>query len=630
MIIVPTRISRYNCNVMHIMTASEILLIVIVLIPLSLVVTNRLRMDIAALIIAICLGTVQFLGGQMLGPAGSPKDAAKAISGFGQPVVITLISLFILTRAMEKSGVARWIARKLVQAGGSSESRLIFLFAATTAFLSLFMNNLAAGALVLPSAIEASRRTGIKPSKLLIPVAFGSLLGGVATYFTTANIIVSDLLRIAQPPQEALRIFDFTPTGGLIAIAGLLFLAFFGKRLLPDRSPAAEQMMTRLTGSELEDIYGIGERLWEGHVLPDSEMVGKTLAQCEIGKKLGVEVIAIWRGRQAIYPLTPDQGIQSNDILLLVGREDMVSQLGEKGLVIGREARNGHISPRGVRMFEIILSPRSKAVGHSLKELDFRRSTGLTAVALRRPDRSYRTNVGDFKLALGDSLLVIGLRERIQELQNNTDFIVLQPSLSDQPLDRRQALVTAGVTLTAIIASILGFPVYLAMLLGAIVIILSGILSMDEATHAVEWQAIFLIAGMYAVSLAMVQTGLAARLGETMVNLASPFGPLGLGAGAYLLSAILTQGMGGQVTALVTGPVAISAAIKLGVSSQAIAVATAIGCSASFFTPFAHPVNIMMIAPANYTFRDFLHIGWRLTIVCFVALLIGLVLFWGL
>ena len=587
-------------------------------------------MDAAALIIAIALGAAQFFGMGMLGPAGTPKEAVNAITGFGEPVVITLISLFIITRGLEKSGVTRWIAHKLMEIGGISESRLIALFTATTAGLSLFMNNLAAGALLLPSAMEVARRTGIKPSKLLIPVAFGSLLGGTATYFTTANIIVSDLLRIAQPPQDPLQIYDFTPTGLLIVAAGVVFLALFGKRLLPDRQPAQEQMMARATGTELEDLYQIGERLWEARIMPESELAGKTLAESKIGQRLGVEVAAIWHGRQAIFPPLPSQVIHRNDILLLIGREERILQLKEQGLKIGREISNGHISPYGVTLLEIMPAPRSKAAGKNLKELDFRRRYGFTAVALRRMERSYRTNVGDMPLLMGDTLLVIGPRSRINELRKDMDFIVLQPSLSDQPLETERAIFTSAVVIGAILASLIGFPVYLAMLLGAIIVILSGIITMEEAYQSVEWQAIFLIGGMYAVSLAMVQTGLAAIFGSAMVDSTAAFGPLGLVAGAYWLTAILTQIMGGQVTALVTGPIAISAAIHIGTNTHAIAVATAIGCSASFFTPIAHPVNILMIAPANYTFGDFIRIGWRLTLVCFVMLMIGMALFWRL
>ncbi len=612
------------------MPVSQVLLIAIVLVPLALVFTNRLRMDLAALIIAVALGTAQLLGLEMLGPAGSPQDAIEAISGFGQPVVITLLSLFILTSGLEQSGATRWLARQMLRFGGRSESRLIALFAGTTAFLSLFMNNLAAGALVLSSAIEVSHRTGIRPSKLLIPVAYGSLLGGSATYFTTANIIVSDLLRISLPFQQPLRIFDFTPLGGLIAIAGISFLAIWGKRLLPDRASEMERWITRPTGSELEDFYELKERLWEGKVLSESEIAGKTLMQTAIGENLGVEVVAIWRGDRAIFPVSPEQLILAEDILLMVGREEKVSQLQQRGVSVERGSRDEYISPLGAAILEILLAPRSKAQGLTLKELDFRRRFGFTAVALRRLNRSYRTDVGTFPLAMGDSILVIGPRSRIVELQRSPDYIVLKPSLSDQPLDIRPAIITAGIVLVAILAAILGFPIYLATLLGAVLIVLMGILKMEEAYHAIEWQAIFLVAGMYAVSLAMVQTGLAARLGESMVALAAPFGSLGLGAGAYLITALLTQLMGGQVTALVTGPIAISAAIQMGANPQAVAIATAIGCSASFFTPIAHPVNILMIGPGNYTFGDFFRIGWRLTLVCFVCLLLGLVIFWGL
>jgi di/tricarboxylate transporter len=155
-------------------------------------------------------------------------------------------------------------------------------------------------------------------------------------------------------------------------------------------------------------------------------------------------------------------------------------------------------------------------------------------------------------------------------------------------------------------------------------------LNMDEAYQAVEWPAIFLIAGMYSISLAMLQTGAADLIGTWLLNVVRPFGGLGLAAGAYLLSALLTQLMGGQITALVTGPITITAAIALGVDAQAVAVATAIGCSASFLTPIAHPVNILMIGPANYKFRDYFRVGWILTIISFIVLLVGMILFWGL
>ncbi|HEX9011874.1 MAG TPA: SLC13 family permease, partial [Anaerolineaceae bacterium] len=358
------------------MTVEQILVIAVVALALALVIRSVLRVDIAALSIAVIFGLAQFAGLGILDIPGKPASAVKAISGFGQPVVITLLSLFILTRCLEKSGITRWIARYLLKLGGRSESRLIGLFAAATAFLSLFMNNLAAGALLLPSALEASRQTGIKPSKLLIPVAYGSLLGGAATYFTTANIIVSDLLAIAQPPQRTLHILDFTPTGGLIALAGIAFLALFGRRLLPDRAPALSHPALRPTGSELEDAYQLGERLWEGRILPGSVLAGKSLSQAAIGEKFGVTVPALYRGRQLLFPLEPDQTIQAGDCLVIVGREERVRPLAEQGVSIEKSAPSEHISPKGLALVELMPAPRSAVEGKSLRELSFRSQYG--------------------------------------------------------------------------------------------------------------------------------------------------------------------------------------------------------------------------------------------------------------
>ena len=605
-------------------------LLAILVIPLGLVAANRLRMDLAALIMATGLGVLQFLGWGMLGPLHSPADAAKAVSGFSQPVVMTLFSLFIMTRALDKSGVTRWIASRLLRLGGQRESLLIVLFTATTAFLSLFMNNLAAGALVLPSAMEVSRRPGIRPSQLLIPVAFGSLFGGSATYFTTANIIVSDLLRSAAPPQAPLHILDFTPTGGLIALAGSVFLGLLGRRLLPDRAPLSEQRMARLTGNELEDIYQLGERLWEARLLPGSPLCNRALQTTDFGEKWGVSVAAVRHKKEPFTLPIPEQILLAGDTLLLVGREDKVCPLEDAGLEIQALHPGTHLSTQGINLAEAILAPHSGAEGQTLREIQFRKRFGASVLALRRLNRSFRTDVGKFSLEFGDTFLLVGSEEQIRSVGRSGDFIVIEPNPADQPLRRKPALASTLIILAAIAASIAGVPVYLCMLAGAILTVLLGLLKMEEAYQAVEWQAILLIAGMYAVSLAMVQTGAAQMLGKAMLDVVIPLGPLGLAAGAYLLSAALTQFMGGQVTALITGPVTIAAAISLGASPQAIAVATAIGCSASFLTPMAHPVNILIVGPGNYKFSDFFKVGWLLILLSFAMLLLGMKLFWGM
>ena len=610
------------------MTPAAWFVLILVIAALALVAANKLRADLAALGLAVALGLAQFAGLGVLDAAGNTGSAVKAISGFGQPVVITLLSLFIITRCLEKTGVTRLLARWLLRLGGRSEARLIGLFAAATAFLSLFMNNLAAGALLLPSALEAARRTGIKPSKLLIPVAYGSLLGGVATYFTTANIIVSDLLTIAEPPQARLGVLDFTPTGGLIALAGIAFLALFGSRLLPEREPSISFAQMRPTGSELEDAYQVGERLWQARIRDDSPLAGKTLVQAALGERLGVAAVAVWRDGRLIFPLSRGQILLNEDVVWIVGRAERMLPLREEGLDIS-ESRE-HISTLGLTFIEVLLAPRSAAEGRSLKELDFRGRYGFNAIALLRKGRSYRTNVADFKLEPGE-LAAHGRRAaKPQAPARQPEFYHprAQPERPARAAPPRAALRGGGPGRHR------GFDPGRAGLPGH-----AGRGHPGDFGRGADDRG------------GPARGGVAGHLPHRRDVLGQPgdgqhrAGGLdrrGDGAGRRAAGAaraggrglpahrLLTQVMGGQVSALVSGPVAISAAISLGVNPQAIAVATAIGCSASFLTPLAHPVNVLMIGPANYTFGDFFKVGWPLTVVCFVMLMLGMKVFWGL
>lgn len=611
------------------MTSDQIFVAIAIIVPLALAFVDRMRMEVAALLIAAVLGVAQFLGMATLGAPNTPSEANRVLIGLSQPVIMTLFSLFILTRALDRTGVTRLIARRVLAIGGTAEPRLIVLLALTTALLSLFMNNLAAGALLIPSALDISRRTGIHPSKLLIPVSFGSLLGGIATYFTTANIIASDLLTTANPPQAPLNIFDFTPVGGLIALVGIVLIGLLGPKLLPTRAIRGVSRAVRRSGSELEDLYAIHDRLWEVRIKPESPLAGKRLDSSDIGDIYGVTVIGSLRSDGLIHVLEPDESLRPSDPLVVVGREDRIIQLRDQGTVV-ESAKFRHVSKLGVAFAEAILAPHSGAVGKTLKELNFRQMFGLTVVAILKRERSYRTKISGHPLESGDSLLLAGSRNAIRALPSTRDFIVIESDFSDETIDKRQAVLASAVMVGTVLASIFGMPVYLAALLGALILILSGVITMPDIFASMEWPALYLVAGMYAASIALLNTGLAGLIGQQVVTVVEPFGPLGLAAGVYLLSAALTQVMGGQVTMLVTGPVAISAAISLGVNPQAIAVAAAIGCSASFLTPISHPVNIMVMGPGGYRFRDFARMGWVLLVSSFIMLMFGLKLFWGL
>jgi di/tricarboxylate transporter len=610
------------------MTPETWFVVIVIVLPLSLVAFSRWGVDVAALFMIVALGVAQYLGFAVLGKPDSPRDALLAISGFGQPVVVILIGLFILTQTLSNNGVMLWLGQELAALGESSVTRLIFLFSFSAAALSLLMNNVAVGALLLPSAMHVARRSHVRPSKLLIPIAFGTALGGMATYFTTANIVLSNLLPIANPPQPPLHILSFAATGGLIALGGLLYMTLFGRRLLPSRKPGPEQALARRASDELEGLYEVGDRLWEASVDPASPLAGQTLRKCALGEKYGIAVVALRRDYHAFYAPPPDAIIQPRDTILLVGNERRVSQLNDLGVNVRPEMHT--ITTFGMTLVEFILTPHSAYEGKTIKQLNFRSKYGFTALAVLRGGVSRRTDVGDIVLQPGDSLLVVGPPKRLRDLRADPDIIIFETDPASRPVPRRRALLSVVVFCSAIVLSLFGLPVYLSVLAAALLAVLLGLLSIQDAYRSVEWDVIFFIAGMYAASLAMINTGLASLVGQTVLGLFGNMGPLGLAALTFILAAALTQFMGSQATAFVVGPLAISSAIHFGTNAQAVAVAAAIGCSASFLTPIAHPVNLIMMGPGNYRFGDFFRVGWGLMIVVFLTLMAGMVLFWKL
>lgn len=607
------------------MSREQILLLLVTIIPLALVFANRVRLDVAALGMSALLGIAQLAGWSIFAPAHKPDAAVNAIAGFRQPVVLTLFSLFVLSGALQKSGVARWLATHIVAWGGKSERMLILLFSSASALLSTVMSNLAVTALMLPSAIDASRTTGVKTGKLLIPIAFGSLLGGVATYFTAANVIVSDLLVSANPPQKPLHILDFTLTGGLIALVGIVFLVAFGPRLLPDRDPSPEVSLVRRTSSELAQHYQLDDHLWELRITADSVLAGRTLADSGIAREFGLAIVAIWRGRHSIFDPAADYQLLPNDLLVAVGREDRIRRI--PGVEVGRNRDSQ--DPKGVVLVEAMIAPQSHLEGLTLREARFRENSGFTAVAVLQQRQSYRTDVAAIKLHAGNSLLLVGNPDRLSSLRKWAGLIVFEPDPRDLPIQRGIALTSAGILTAAVIASIAGVPVFLATLAGAVCLFLTGLFPVEEAYESMPWQVLIFVAGMYPVSQAMVHTGLAAMVSESVLGWVAPFHGIGLLAGAWMLTALLTQVIGGQVVPLVAGPIMIAAAIRLHVNPQAVAVATAMGCSAAFLTPFAHPVNLLVIGPGDYRFKDFLRIGLPLLLLSFVTFIAGMLLFWN-
>jgi di/tricarboxylate transporter len=354
------------------------------------------------------------------------------------------------------------------------------------------------------------------------------------------------------------------------------------------------------------------------------------LGRSKIGEELGLTVIAIWRGHEAILNPAPAEIIQAGDYLVVLGWQDHMAQLAGWGLELGRQQDRAADENRYfVDLAEVIIPPRSNVLGKSLAELNFRNTHHLTGVALWREGLSFRHDVGTMPLEPGDALLMVGTPAHIQELTKDRNFLVLQSTHTARPPLPQKAGWALAITGLVLLASIIEIvPASEAMMLGVAAMALTGCINLDDAYRGIGWRVIFFIAGMLPLSLAMINTGLAEHAGQALVNTVAPYGALALVAGLFLITVLVTQVIGGQVTALIIGPIAVTAALQSQVDAQAMAVAVAIGCSAAFLTPIAHPVNVLMMGPGSYMPRDFLRVGGAMLLVTFLALLLGMKLVW--
>jgi len=458
-------------------------------------------------------------------------------------------------------------------------------------------------------------------ASLLLPVSFAALLGGMATYFTTANIIMSDLL--VQRGAHPLRMVDFFLTGGLVAVAGIGYMLAFGLRLLPRKDRETQDLQRDLPG-----LYKLWERTWEFTVPHGSRLAGVTIEEVGLGERLGLVVMAIRRGGRTMLMPEPSAALIEGDSVVILGREDRVLALGEWGVEVRAQTAPQAI-PSELELTEVVILPRSRARGRTLADLKLRTRYGIMALALWREGRIIRTDVGKTPLEVGDGLLVVNRPERLHQLARDGDFLVTgseegpPPHPERWPLALLIAIGVLGVSFSG------AFPIGATAFAGALAMILTGCLSMERAYHAIEWHVVFLVAGLLPLGYAMIHTGLADRIAGPLGMAFASGSPLLVVAVMFAVTAAVTQVVGGQVSALLVGPVALSIAHASALPLHAMGVAVAIGASSAFLTPMAHPVNAMMMGTAGYRPADFVRVGAGMTVVVLGALMVGMMFFWG-
>lgn len=591
------------------MTAEIALTLVIIAAAVVLFATEKIRVDLIALLVLLTLRLTGLV------------TAREAFAGFASPAVITVWAVYIVSGGLFRTGVADFLGRRIVRVAGSSEPRLVVVIMLTCGGLSAFMNNIGAAAVLLPAVVSISRQAKIPLSKLLIPLSFSSLLGGNMTLIgTPPNILATSILN--EHGLNTFKFFDFFPTGVIVFGSGIVYMALIGRRLLPARESAEQRQAVALR-----------EYICDVNVPPDSPLVGKSLMESLLGAEYDLTVVAVNRGDETAHVLHRDTLIEPNDTLTLKGpAESLLRAQSELRLRLDAEPHIelADLDMDGTTLIEATLSPGSAMIGRSLRGAHFRDQFGYTALAIWRHGTTLTEKLRDVRLQFGDALLLQGPRRRLQTLQEGGEFLVLEP-LDIEPRRRKKALLSVAIMLLVLLlATFVGLQISTAMVIGAVLMVLTRCLTMDEAYKSIEWRSIFLIAGMLPLGTAMASTGTARFLAELIVDVVGSLGPVAVLAGIYLLGALITQPMSNAAATVLMVPIAIDVAVGIGASPQAFALATVIGTSTSFLTPVGHQANVLVFGPGGYKFTDFTRVGVLLNLVLLAVTLLVLPLFWPL
>ncbi len=603
------------------MTADIALMLIILAAAIFLFVVDWLRVDVVAILILLAL----ILTGLI-----TPEEA---FSGFASPAVITVWAIFIVSGGLFYTGVANLVGDRLFKLAGNSQSRLIALLMTTVGLMSGVMNNVGATAVLMPAVVTASRKAKVNASRLLMPLAFGSLLGGMTTLISTPpNILVSDALRSAG--LEPFGLLDFAPVGLTALVVGVLYMALVGYRLLADRPVAEHLAQAAGPDAELVDLYRLGERLFRARVPAGSPLIGKRLAESGLREDFGLSAIALKRKGQSTMNLNLDKDtvLRRGDELLIEGMVDNLVWAQETGRLdvqpeVGIHDRD--LQSEVVGIAEVLLSPHSRLPGKTLADIHFREKFNLTVLAILRDGKPTRTGLADIPLRFGDTLLVQGPRQKIRILQHDPDFVVLSDVGNGQRLRFHKAPLAAGLLLVMLVPVVIGWlPITASALLAGMLMVVTGCLTMDEAYHSIEWKAVFLVAGTLPLGIAMEKTGTAAFLADLVVDRVGGLGPMALLAGFYILANLLTQFMSNAASTVLLMPIVLGTAQQIGAPPHALLMDVAVASSASFLTPVAHQSNVLVMGPGGYRFGDYLKVGLPLDLLVFAVTMVILPLVW--
>jgi di/tricarboxylate transporter len=601
---------------------------VLLLVALVLFATEKIPIDVVTILLVIGL----VLTGTL--------DVSEAFAGFGNDIVITIAGLFVLTGGLVKTGVVDLVGRRLHRIAGGNEFKLTTLVMFTAAACASVMKNTTTTAMFVPVVLGIAHRARVQPSKLLMPLAFGAILGGTCTLIgTSTNLAVSGALaKLGRGGELASQfgvspellgpfsMFELTPVGIAIVAVGMLYMLAVGLRLLPSRG---------LGDRSLVDQYQMREYISEVIVLEDSPLVGKTLAQGNLREVLDLTVIGILRGKQNRLPPRGEEVLRAGDLLLVQGRmEDILRVKEEAGIEIRSdfELSPGDISRSGGDLYEVMVLRGSDLTNRTLRSLNFRDRYDLTVLAINRHGMALLTKLSTVTLRFGDVLLVQGEKSCVERLTSDGHVLMLEGETGGkrERADKRiWAALAFAVFLSFSVMHLPQVPLAVAVLFGVLILLASRAVILQEVYELIDWRLIVLIAGMISFGTAMEKTHADQYLADIIVNNFSSYGGLAVLAGFFAMTVALTQPMSNQAAALVVLPIAVKTGLALGLNPRTFAVAVTYAASCSFLTPL-EPACVLIYTPGRYRFLDFFKVGSILTIAVFAIVMLLVPYFWPL
>lgn len=576
---------------------------------IALFVFEWVRVDVVGIIMMVSLPLLRLV---------TPADA---ISGLSSNAVVSIIAVIIIGAALDKTEVMNRLARSIIRFAGKSESRIVSLIAGTVAFISSFMQNIGAAALFLPAARRIGRQLGIPVSRILMPMGFCAILGGTVTLVGSSPLILlNDLLAMGETPLEPFGLFSVTPVGVALVASGILYFVLLGRFILPSAKGGEEGRADRLASTyhtyegifELEAPAG-----WEGRGSLDAMRIRPLFL-------VTVVAIASADGRRKIFAPTREDRIEPGDVFAVAGaRENVEAFARENGFRVrdGLDRFAEDLSPNNAGMLEGIVTPRSELAGRSLRELRFRKTHEINPLAICRGDKVFYGGISDIRLRPGDAILLQGRWDRFHVLKGRPDLTFTSEVLGEVMRPEKAGLALFWLALALALIMVFKVQLSIALLAGALGIVVTRVLSIDEAYQAVDWMTVFLLAGLIPLGLAFERTGAAAYIANGVMGLLGEVPPIALLTVIGVLTSFFTLVVSNVGATVLLVPLAINMASQGGADPRTAALVVGLAASNTFVLP-THQVNALIMRPGGYRTVDYVKAGAGMTAI-FLAVMVG-------